>query len=861
MRAPALSSSVASSVNRSLGRARGTLVAPSALVLCALSSGGASAQDVAPLARSPLAGVAQPGAGIADAASIWAAPTSAAALADLPSWSFGLRHTETTAGLSWHGRGTGLYFASPLPVVSSLKLGAAVELLRPEGAPLAGKLQLALAYQILPSITVGLSYAHLFQGAEYDGLDTVGLSARLRAGRFLVFGASLHDLSAPAPRFMSGVASVPSVQRSYEAELLLRPLGDERLELTAGARVGERTAEVLPRMRLWIRPRAGLGLGAEASLLVGGIGSAAAPAPVEYRVGAGLELSFSQLGLSAFGLLGTGAPVGFHGGSFALRVSGDRQRAIWDGPRALYRVELGPRQGFALLETLLMLRRIEHDRRALGVLVLLNDAPGSWAVADELRDALLRLRAAGKRVFAYGADLSTRELYIASAAERVFVDPIGSVRLLGVSQGAFYYPEALGKIGVRADLVRVGEWKGTPETFMQTAPSEPVRAQRQGLIDAVFGRVRDGIAVGRGLVPAQVEALVGRGLLGPTAAQEAKLVDGTLSAEHLEGRLAELLGSAPRIMPPPRPARARSFEPRGIAVIHVDGDITASRSLRVPFVNLRMIGGDSILQALIEAAEDPRVRALVVRVDSPGGSALWADLIARQVQLVKSRKPVICSFGDVAASGGYYLAAPCSEIFASPSTLTGSIGIFGGKIDVSGALGLVGVRRQTYERGPHADMDTVFRPYSEAERALVTERLRDGYRRFVEVVARGRSLTPEQVDAAARGRVLTGSQAQALKLVDRLGGLADAVARAQELAELSPEREGDVFFYPRAQRSLLWQLLGIPGDLFAKAEGVAAAGGLDALLQKLARLLPPPLWALLLDGDDVLVRSEEPPLD
>lgn len=855
MRAPALPNALA----QVLGRDCGPLVAPAALLLCALSSGSAAAQEVAPLARSPLAGVAQPGAGIADAASIWAAPTSAAALADLASWSFGLRHTETTAGLPWHGRGTGLYFASPLPVVRSLKLGAAVELLRPEGAPVAGKLQLALAYQILPAITVGISYAHLFQGAEYDGLDTVGLSARLRAGRFLAFGASLHDLSGPSPRLLG--AGVSSVQRSYEAELLLRPLGDERLELVAGARIGERTAEVLPRMRLWIRPRAGLGLGAEASLLVGGIGSTAAPSPVEYRVGAGLELSFSQVGLSAFGLLGTGAPVGFHGGSFALRVSGERQPAIWDGPRALYRVELGPRQGFALLETLLTLRRIEHDRRALGVLVLLNEAPGSWAIADELRDALLRLRAAGKRVFAYGADLSTRELYIASAAERVFVDPIGSVRLLGVSQGAFYYPEALGKIGVRADLVRIGEWKGTPETFMQTAPSEPVRAQRQGLVDAIFGRVRDGIAVGRGLMPAQVEALVARGLLGPTAAQEAKLVDGTLSAEHLEGRLAELLGTVPRILTPPRPARARSFEPRGIAVIHVDGDITASRSLRIPFVNIRMTGGDSILQALVEAAEDPRVRALVVRVDSPGGSALWADLIARQVQLVKSRKPVICSFGDLAASGGYYLSAPCSEIFASPSTLTGSIGIFGGKIDLSGVLSLVGVRRHTYEHGPHADMDTLFRPYTEAERALITERLRDGYRRFVEVVARGRSLTPEQVDAAARGRVLTGSQAQALRLVDRLGGLADAVARAQELAELSAEREGDVFFYPRPQRSLLLQLLGIPSDLFAKAEGAAAPGGLDALLQKLAQLLPPPLSALLLDGDDVLMRSEEPPLN
>ena len=185
---------------------------------------------------------------------------------------------------------------------------------------------------------------------------------------------------------------------------------------------------------------------------------------------------------------------------------------------------------------------------------------------------------------------------------------------------------------------------------------------------------------------------------------------------HQPMRLAaELLGSAPPLVTPPPPARARSFEPRGVAIVQVDGDLTASRSLRLPIVNVRMTGGDSVLQALAETAADPRVRAIVIRIDSPGGSALWADLLARQVQLVRRHKPVICSFGDTAASGGYYLAAPCTEIFASPGTLTGSIGIFGGKVDFSGLLAKVGVHRATFERGPHADMDSLFRPYTDAE--------------------------------------------------------------------------------------------------------------------------------------------------
>jgi protease-4 len=834
------------------------------LALCALAPGAARAQGVASIVASPLAGVAQPGAGIADGASVFAGTMSAASLADLASWQVGLRHTETTAGLAWSGRGTGAYFASPLPLVSSLKLGAGIELLRPIDAPLAGKLQLALAYQALPGLTVGLSYGHLFQGAEYDGLDTVDLSLRLRAGRHLVLGAALHDLSAPISR--AATATTPSVQRSYQAELLLRPLGDDRLELGAGARIGEKTAEVLPRLRLWVRPLDGLGLGAEAALLLPGpsetSATSAAAGALGYRFGIGVELGFSHVGLVAHGLLGSGEPVGFHGGSVALKITGEREPALWDGPRALYRIELGARKGQALLETLLLLRQIEHDRRALGVLVLLNEVPGGWGIADELHQALLRLRAAGKRVFAYGADLSTRELYIASAAERIFLDPLGSVRLLGIAQGVFYYHEGLDRLGIRAELVRVGEWKGTPETFTQTGPSDPVRAQRQALVDDVAAHVRGGIARGRGLPPQQIEALFGRGLFSPTAARSARLIDDILSGEYLDGKLAELLGSTPSLITPPRPARSRSFEPRGIAVIQVDGDLTASRSLQVPLLNVRMTGGESVLQALAETAADPRVRAIVIRIDSPGGSALWADLLARQVQLVRRHKPVICSFGDTAASGGYYLAAPCTEIFASPGTLTGSIGIFGGKVDFSGLLAKVGVRRATFERGPHADMDSLFRPYTDAERALLSERLHEGYRRFVEVVAKGRRLSAEEVDKLARGRVFTGAQAHGLRLVDRLGGLADAVARARELGGLSPEArsslDSDVFYYPRRPRSILRSLLGLPTDLFSSAD--AASAPWAVMLGQALQLVPPSLQALLVDDDELLMRSEEPPL-
>ena len=801
---------------------------------------------------SPLRSTYAPGTGIADAAEPWAVVQNPASLATLQGFSLGLRHTETTQ-TTWFGRGTGVYYAQPLPLLSRIQLGGALELLRPPSETLdltSGKLSLALAVRVLPWLHLGLHYAHLFARSEvasYDGLDTVSLGLRLLGGRYLAFGAVLHDLPAPRPKD----GTLPPLQRSYELELLSRPLGDERWELALGTQLSEVTRELAPRLRLWVRPRAGLSLGAEAQLLL----SPQQNSLPEYRFGVGLQLDFARIGFALFGLAGSSADSlrpGFGGGSLALRVSGEDYPSLPAGRQTLYKIDLGQRRGHDLLRLLLTLRRIETDPRAQGVLVVLSDVGGSWGLADELRQALQRLRTAKKRVFAYGADLSTREFYIAAAAEKVFLDPVGSVRLQGVQQGGFFFKDALEHLGIRADLVRVGDWKGSPEQYTRSEPSQPVRAQRQSVLDDIWTRLRDGIAQSRRLPPARVEALFAQGILTAKAALSAQLVDAVVSSPQLEEQLATLLGEPARLsLPPPEP-RSRSAAPLQVAVIHVDGDLVEGKSRAVPMLDFRTVGGESLLTALTEAARDPSVRALVLRVDSPGGSALWADLLARQVEEISRYKPVICSFGDTAASGGYYLSAPCAQIFTNPSTVTGSIGIFGGKVDLSGLLQRLGVHRVALQQGSHADMDLPYRPYSDDERAAMQVRLQQGYDRFVAVVAQGRKLSTDAVHAVAQGRIWTGAQAQQHKLTDQLGGLADAVAAARQRAGLNSD-EGELLLLPRKESSLLGTLLELAPGLVSDVQAAQWPG----LLSQLQVLIPRSVLALLSSRDGTLMRLED----
>src|SRR6185312_219507 len=265
--------------------------------------------------------------------------------------------------------------------------------------------------------------------------------------------------------------------------------------------------------------------------------------------------------------------------------------------------------------------------------------------------------------------------------------------------------------------------------------------------------------------------------------------------------MAELGGVYP--VESPSTTRADRWEHPRVAVIYVDGDITDGASKIIPLVGQKTAGGETLVKAISEAREDPSIGAIILRIDSPGGSALASELIAREVFATRGVKPILCSMSDLAASGGYFVAAGCDEIFAEPMTITGSIGIFYGKFDLSGLLAKVGISVDTYKRGAHADVESLYRPFTDEERAKLLDLLRYSYGRFVGAVADGRHLSKTDVDAVGRGHVYTGEQAKGIKLVDAFGGLGDAIDEAKRRAKLAPGEKIHIVEMPAAPASVL----------------------------------------------------------
>lgn len=819
------------------GPARGLCLA---IIDAALGERSAAAQPLA--LTSPTRGPEIPLPTLAGDPEATAAVLAAANLGFLRSWSAVGLYTWVPEAALRGPSGGGLYGALPLPIIDQVVLGAGLELVRPSAefaSGDAGKLSLALAARLLPSLSLGVTYSHLFAGTAGDK-DTVDLSVAARLGRFLALTAVVHDLAEPLDR------GTP-IERVYQGELALRPLGDARFELGLSAQVGERRGEVEPALRLQLSLARGLWLrgGVE---YVRDLGNGGGPNQL-LRGTAGLVFDLARFGFAIHGLAGTlgdGTAGGqLQGLSAAVRLSGERYPSL-PRPRRFERVDLAgaataPRALPRLLERL---RRLEGEARVDGIVAVMGELEGSWATMEELRGAFRRLRAAGKHVVVFAAELSTKGYYAAAAAERILLDPGGGLRFLGVQTQAFYLKGTLDKLGVVADFVKIAEYKSAPEQFTRSESSPEAQQVRAALLDDIDVRVRAAVAADRRLDPARVTALRDGGPLSAAAALAAGLVDEVRGGDEVEASLARLVGgrrvevaAAERA-----PERPLSFAAPALAVLFIDGDIVEGRSrvlpLSIPFLGSRVSGHETVIAAINAARSDERVRALVVRVESPGGSALASDLIARELARTRAVKPVICSFGDTAASGGYWVAAGCDTTLAQPSSITGSIGIFSGKADLSGLATRLGVAVELGGRGAHADMDSWFRPYTDEERELILGRLRASYQRFVEAVARGRALGAEQVEAVARGRVWTGAQARERRLVDTLGGLAEALQLAAERAHLSPRAEREMIVLPDEPSTLLGLLAQLVGLRTAGSPGPAVAEAIPAALRALAGAVP-----------------------
>ena len=788
------------------------------------------------------AGVAVAAGAVSGDAEATAVSLDAANLAFLPSWSVQYLHTQLAEDDVRGGRGDALFFGANTPLLPQLAWGAGLESIRPPlgfSYPAEAKLTLAFAWKLLPSLALGFGWAHIFgDDSKLTGggatFDTIDLSLSGRLGPWIGLALVVHDVNAPT------VNSVP-LQRVYEPELLFRPLGDRRFELAFAARLGERRGDVSPRVRINVRPTSGLTLQAALELRndldIDGNGTI----DRDWRATAGLILDLEHVGASSHVLFHSGpAGLGAQGFAVGARVSGDRKATLIT-PRHLERVDLAGGSDRDHVHLLRHLAALAQRPRTDGVVLVFGDLKGGWARMEELRSAIARLRAAGRHVYAYSAELNTKSYFVASAAEKVWLDPAGGIRLIGLASTATYFKGSFDLLGVQADFIKIAEYKSAPEQYTDTGPSERAKEQKAALYDDIYEHLVAGIASSRHMEAARVKELVDRGPYTAVEADRAHLVDGLKHGDEIEPAIGDLLGARVEVEPPETaPKEPASFAAPAIAVLHVEGDIVDGKSRTIPFLDEKLAGHESLLAAIGEARGDSRVKAILVRVDSPGGSALASDLVARELRRTRDVKPVVCSLGDVAASGGYFIASACDVIFAEPSTITGSIGIFTGKFDVSGLAGKLGVTLDGEKRGEHADEESMFRVYTDDERVELLGKLRYYYGRFVDAVAEGRRMKAEDVDAVGRGHVWTGSAAIDKKLVDTRGGFLDALAEAARRGGLDAHAVPEVIDYPEEPTTLLGQLAQLVG-ITAKSDQ-QLADLIGPALRTLARGIPASLW-------------------
>jgi protease IV len=696
-------------------------------------------------------------------------------------------------------------------------LGLGLEWLRPSrsqltpdpGAPF--RFTLGTALGLGRNAGFGMSWHHFHDDGILNSADTFDLGLSTRWGNWLAIGATLRDVAT------NPIGGSP-IQRRYELETVVRPLGTDRLDAAVGGRLGETRLDVDGWARVSLRAARGVYVhaGLESRAL-----HVLADSPTgqlesddrDYRGTLGLEISLGGFGVTALatGLRDDAEQNHALGAQLVVRTSSVGPPSVFGHGDHIERVELSGTIGVRELTShVTRLRAIARDPSAKAVVVTFDSVSGGWATMQELRDELARVKQAGKKVFAYMVSGTGRDYFIASAAHKIYIDPAGGLRLVGIAGTTMFFRGAFDQLGVLPQFEKIAEYKSAPEQFTETGPTKTAAQMTNDMFDSLWDQWLTAVADGRKLTKDELKALIDGGPYSSgDLAANTKLVDAVATPEKVSQLVtAELGGALPvTAASAERPDR---WQRPGIAVIYVDGDITDGKSQNVPIWG-KLAGGETLVGALTAARNDPRIGAIILRIDSPGGSALASELVSREVFATRGVKPILCSMSDLAASGGYFVAAGCEVIYAEPMTITGSIGIFSGKFDISGLAKKLGVTTDTYKRGKRADAESYFRAYSDEERGVLMEKLRYMYGRFVGAVSEGRKLKKDEVDAVGRGHVWTGAMARPIKLVDKFGGLGDALDDAKQRMGLAKDTRVAIVELPDVPSSLLGTVGGLIG--------------------------------------------------
>jgi protease IV len=463
----------------------------------------------------------------------------------------------------------------------------------------------------------------------------------------------------------------------------------------------------------------------------------------------------------------------------------------------------------ALQDVLDALHRAAKDPKVVALSLTLGSLISGWGRLSDLRRALIAFRQSGKPIYCFVQEGGNAEYYLACACDRIFMPPATHLNLIGLAAEVFFLRDILDRLGVKAQLQTVGEYKSAAEMFTRTGMSLPAREQLDQLLDDNYEELCSALQT-RGFSREEVAGLIDS---GPYTAREAlsqQLLDGICYQDEMSDKLKETLGDKIRPLHAEKYFKGDgffkllfTFRRARIAVINVAGHIDSGESRRNQ-AGRPVTGADTIAEFLEHAKQSKRVRAIILRIDSPGGSGLASDLIWRKISLVARSKPVVVSFGDVAASGGYYIATPASHIFAEPTSITGSIGVLAGKFIARELMNRLDIHRESFQRGAHADSQSLFSEFSQAESERLHQQIEEFYKEdFIRKVADGRKLDDETVDRVGRGRIWSGLRAKTHKLVDEIGGFSQAVQKARELAGIPEGKKTRVVHYCRHRK--LWE--------------------------------------------------------
>lgn len=477
-----------------------------------------------------------------------------------------------------------------------------------------------------------------------------------------------------------------------------------------------------------------------------------------------------------------------------------------------------------LNEILESLKKAKDDENIKGIYLDLGTVPSGIATVEEIRNALIDFKKSGKFIICYGEVFTQKAYYLASVADKIYLNPEGIIDFKGLNGEVMFYKGLLEKLDVDVQIIRHGKFKSAVEPFIYDKMSEPNKEQTLKYLTSIWDHLLDGISTYRKISKDDLNAIADSFSIKKAAdAVTYKLADKLMYKDELLAELRTKLGlgdndkismlSLSKYVDAPNKNKKASTSKNKIAVIYALGSIESGKG------DDKTIGSEKISEAIRKARLDSTVKAIVLRVNSPGGSALASDVIWREVLLAKKVKPVVASMGDVAASGGYYISCAATKIVADPTTITGSIGVFGMVPNLKGLFNnKLGITVDNVKTNNYADFGTTYRPLTESEKDIYQVDVENIYQTFITHVAEGRGMTTDQVDSIGQGRVWSGADALKIGLIDEFGGLEKAIEVAAKLAKIEDYKIQSL----PAQKELIEQILeslqGGSDETFLKAQ-------------------------------------------